>query len=205
LDPSFAFNIRRCGRYHADGCGRFFLCRTRRYHSYRCAACTEARRQELRRSRVARWLAKRGEARKEARRTVCEVCGETITAERSTRRTCSPRCRQRLHRQGDRAPQEAGADAARPPNHILGAVASYADILKREGVAVTPEAVAERVTADGLRLTPHDAEIALAWIKTIRGGACVPARVVPWGGAGSSSWAARRPCMKQGKESADGP
>jgi hypothetical protein len=101
--------------YRCPDCAAYFLHLGSALFLPRCADCQEiidatigaerrARSAELRRERVARWVEKRSEARRAARKArepvACAVCGSPIEAVRSTRKTCSDRCRQALHRSG---------------------------------------------------------------------------------------------------------
>jgi hypothetical protein len=79
------------------GCGAWFIVEAA--SSLRCCAqCRTA----IDRARVARWTAKRSAKRAaacEQRRPIaCAVCGKPLAAIRSTRKTCSDKCRQALRR-----------------------------------------------------------------------------------------------------------
>ena len=72
----------------------------------RCRACDNAQRaaEQLRRRARARTLA-----------TACAVCGAQLSARRSSRKYCSPACRQRVHRQrsAEHSATQEGATGAR--------------------------------------------------------------------------------------------
>jgi hypothetical protein len=100
--------LQKCGRALYDDSGRWdgisrctnrFICSSA-CRQPSCRACRE----QGDRERKARFIEKRSRARANARYArppvACAVCGEPIAAERSTRRYCSDKCRQRAHRGG---------------------------------------------------------------------------------------------------------
>jgi hypothetical protein len=109
----------------------------------------------------------------------CVRCDTAFIPTRSDALFCSNRCRQGHHRLQRRIAALDRRDAVleaegvarlpRPRSSLLDLVASYADNLARDEMAVTPKAIAAAVNADlpGW-LSQRDAKVALAWLKAER-------------------------------------
>ncbi len=85
VEEPWRVGLLRCGE-----CGQEFVVRWGRVQKPRCRLCDNAQR------------AARQRARRERARTLagaCTMCGAPLSARRSSRKYCSPTCRQRAHRQ----------------------------------------------------------------------------------------------------------
>jgi hypothetical protein len=102
LPAGVDYELRACRDYGGHhpyevhrGCGAYFICAAILDTTWRCRACRE----QTARQRIAGTVARRSAARQLIRRNpICLICGATIQASRSTRKTCSSRCRQALRR-----------------------------------------------------------------------------------------------------------
>lgn len=81
-------------------CGREFYRVLRSIGRYCCDPCAAAARAASRSAAAGRVVTERSAARAQARAgRACEQCGASLSAERSTRRFCTTRCRVTAHRQ----------------------------------------------------------------------------------------------------------